>query len=153
MQRQQRILVVDDQLDALKTIAHVLKPLYQVQVATCAENALMLLDRQPAPDLLLLDVLMPGMDGYRLCELLKTQPGVCELPVIFLTSRGTVEDEVRAFEVGAADYVTKPIEPTRLKVRVATQLSLAKQLRDARSALAQSRRTQARLLRERSSIW
>ncbi|MBD0335319.1 MAG: response regulator, partial [Cyanobacteria bacterium Co-bin13] len=79
------------------------------------------------PDLILLDILLPGTDGYEICRRLKEQPGIREVPVIFLSSLGDSLDKVKAFEVGAADYVTKPFQPQEMLVRVRNQVNLYRQ--------------------------
>ncbi|EIC20445.1 hybrid sensor histidine kinase/response regulator [Thiorhodovibrio frisius] len=143
------ILVVDDQVDNLKLLFSALKPDYRVRVANSGAEALDLLRSFPAPDLFLLDIMMPEMDGYALCQRLKTIPAASETPVIFLTARDRPEDEERGFEVGAVDYVTKPVNPRLVRARIKAQLALAAQLRQARRAVQASNKLVARVARER----
>ncbi|MDP3859618.1 MAG: two-component system response regulator [Stagnimonas sp.] len=91
---------------------------------TSGEKALVLAQMQPQPDLILLDVMMPGMDGYEVCRRLKASPQTSVIPVIFVTSMNEVEDEQRGFEAGGVDYITKPVSPPLVQSRVATHLRL-----------------------------
>ncbi|MFD2111721.1 bacteriohemerythrin [Thiorhodococcus fuscus] len=131
------ILAVDDTLNNLKVISGLLKQSYRIQVATSGEEALQLVADRPHPDLILLDIMMPGMDGYAVCKRLKDDPATRDIPVIFLSAKTQSEDEVKGFAVGAADYVPKPINPPVLKARVAAQLALAAQLRERHQMLHQ----------------
>ena len=90
----------------------------------------------PQPDLILLDVMMPEMDGYEVCSRLKSDPSTCDIPVIFLTGKTEAEDETRGFELGAVDYIHKPFSPAVVQARVHTQLML----REAREQLAEEKR-------------
>jgi serine phosphatase RsbU (regulator of sigma subunit) len=101
-------------------------------VATSGAKALELVRAKPAPDLILLDVEMPEMDGYEVCRRLKSDPETLEIPVIFLTGKTEAEDETRGFSVGAVDYIHKPFSPAVVKARVQTHLAL----RQAREQLA-----------------
>ncbi|EIC20577.1 PAS domain S-box protein [Thiorhodovibrio frisius] len=143
------ILIVDDQVDNLKVLFNTLKPNYRVRVANSGAEALEIVHRFEAPDLFLLDIMMPEMDGYTLCQRLKTIPGASETPVIFLTARDRPEDEERGFDVGAVDYVTKPVNARLVQARIKAQLALARQLNQARTALQASNRLVARVTRER----
>ncbi len=126
------LLVVDDQLDNLKLLSDLLKPLYRVQAASNGAQALQLLDKGHQPDLCLLDIMMPEMDGYELCQRIKARPETAQTPIIFLTAKTETEAETYGFQVGAVDYVTKPINPPLLLARIATQLTLATQARTLR---------------------
>ena len=101
------LLIVDDLPININALADYLSKEYRVQLATSGEQALALINKQ-RPDLILLDVVMPGMDGYELCRRLKADPELAEIPVIFLTVKDQQGDLVRAFELGAADFVAKP---------------------------------------------
>ncbi|PWC39401.1 two-component system response regulator [Azospirillum sp. TSO35-2] len=136
-----RILVVDDEPINLKVMADLLRDSYGLIVAKDGPQALARLAGDPLPDLILLDVMMPGMDGVEVCRRLKDDPRTRDLPVIFITAMGQVHDETRGFEVGAVDYITKPISPPVVLARVRTHVAL----RDARRALAD----QNRLLEDR----
>jgi phosphoserine phosphatase RsbU/P len=126
------ILIVDDTPINLGVISGALKDFYKTKVATCGEKALALASADEKPDLILLDVMMPGMDGYEVCARLKADPATREIPVIFLTGQTGVEDETRGFEVGAVDYVHKPFSPAVVKARVRSHILL----REARAQLA-----------------
>lgn len=105
------VLIVDDTPDTLQLISGLLKETYRLKVANSGEKALKLAATAPIPDLILLDVMMPGMDGYEVCQRLKADPLTERIPVIFLTARADVDDEKRGLELGAVDYITKPISP------------------------------------------
>jgi len=117
------VLVVDDVPDNLTLASALLKDLYKVQVATNGEKALAIVAASP-PDIILLDVMMPIMDGYEICRRLKRQPELADIPVIFLTAKGEVEDEEKGFKCGAVDYIVKPLTPSLLLSRVKTHLTL-----------------------------
>ncbi|WP_006787834.1 response regulator [Thiorhodospira sibirica] len=127
MSHSQSILIVDDQLDNLKLLSDVLRPLYRVQAVTRGAQALGLLAQGAPPDLLLLDIMMPEMDGYTLCQRIKACSATADIPIIFLTAKTDSDSEIRGFAVGAVDYVTKPIHPPALLARVAAHLALAAQ--------------------------
>jgi putative two-component system response regulator len=123
------VLIVDDTPDNLALMSALLREHYRSKVATTGEKALRIAASEPRPDLILLDVMMPGMDGYEVCRRLKAAPATAGIPVIFLTARSEIEDEQRGFDAGAVDYITKPISPPIVLSRVRTQLQL-KQARD-----------------------
>jgi len=120
----QVILIVDDSPDDIALISKVLRETYQVRVATNGKDALHIVFSANPPDLILLDVMMPGMDGYEVCRELKSDPQTSDIPVIFLTSKTEVADEERGFEAGAVDYIIKPLSPPILLARVRTHLRL-----------------------------
>jgi adenylate cyclase len=119
-----RILVVDDTPENVDVLAGVLSPHYQVKVALNGEKALRLAQSETPPHLILLDVMMPELDGYEVCRRLKANPATADIPVLFVTARSEVEDESRGFEMGAVDYLSKPICPPLVLARVKTHLSL-----------------------------
>lgn len=123
------ILVVDDNPDNLAVIGDLLRPDYRVRVANSGARALRLTYIEPRPDLILLDVMMPEMDGHAVLERLQANPSSRDIPVIFVTALDREEDQLSGFELGAVDYVTKPIMPAVLQARVRTHLEL-KQARD-----------------------
>jgi serine phosphatase RsbU (regulator of sigma subunit) len=129
---QKLILIVDDTPLNIGVISGALKDSYKTKVATNGEKALALASAEEKPDLILLDIMMPGMDGYEVCARLKADPATCEIPVIFLTGQTSAEDETRGFEVGAVDYVHKPFSPAVVKARVRSHILL----REARAQLA-----------------
>ena len=118
------VLIVDDTPENLMLMADLLKGSYQVKVANGGERGLKLAAASPAPDLILLDIMMPGMDGYEVCQRLKADPATREIPVVFLTAKSDVEDERRGLELGAVDYITKPISPPIVLARVKLHLTL-----------------------------
>lgn len=123
-QQQQTILVVDDTPDNLTMITSLLRDLYRVKIAVSGKKALQIAFSNEPPDLILLDIMMPEMDGYEVCSQLKNDSETRDIPVIFLTAKTEVEDEVKGFELGAADYITKPVSPPILLARVRTHLRL-----------------------------
>ena len=129
---QKLILIVDDTPTNIGVISGALKDSYRTKIATNGEKALALAGAEEKPDLILLDIMMPGMDGYEVCTRLKADPATREIPVIFLTGQTGAEDETRGFEVGAVDYVHKPFSPAVVKARVRTHILL----REARAQLA-----------------
>lgn len=118
------ILVVDDTPDNLSLIHGLLRDSYRVRVATSATRALRILERGDLPHLALLDVMMPGQDGYELCAQMKADPRLRDIPVIFLSARSEIADEQKGFAAGGVDYVTKPISPATLLARIETHLRL-----------------------------
>ncbi|MBK6741456.1 MAG: two-component system response regulator [Hydrogenophilales bacterium] len=123
------ILIVDDSRENLSILSDLLQPLYRVRAATSGVKALRIAKTAPPPDLVLLDVMMPDMDGYQVFEHLRADPATHDIPVIFVTAMDSTEAEMRGLAVGAVDYITKPFTPTLVLARVATQLEL-KQARD-----------------------
>ena len=128
------VLVVDDSPDNLKLMSSLLKDFYRVKIAKGGEQALSIAISDSPPDLILLDIMMPGMDGYEVCRRLKANPTTAEIPVIFLTAKTETEDEELGFSVGAVDYILKPISSSIVLARVKTQLALRKALLQAISA-------------------
>ncbi len=121
---QATILVVDDSPDSLALMSNLLKDHYKVKVANSGEKALKIALSDTPPDLILLDIMMSGMDGYAVCHQLKLDPRTMNIPVIFLTSRIEAVDELKGLELGAADYITKPVSPPIVLARVKTHLAL-----------------------------
>lgn len=123
------ILVVDDTPDNITLMTGLLKDRYRVKIANNGERALKVAMTGEPPDLILLDIMMPVMDGYEACRHLKENPETRDVPIIFLTAKAEVEDEMKGFELGAVDYITKPISPPIVLARVHTHLQL-KRVRD-----------------------
>ncbi|WP_372870600.1 diguanylate cyclase [Shewanella sp.] len=123
------VLIVDDVRTNLLVIGQCLKGLYNVREATSGAQCLKLARSEPQPDLILLDVVMPDLDGYQVCKALKSDPMTAEIPIIFVTGRDTDEDEQRGLQLGAVDYITKPIRPAIVRARVSAHIQL-KQQRD-----------------------
>lgn len=121
--RDATILVVDDTPENLSLLNALLRERYRVKIATSGERALSIARTAP-PDLVLLDVMMPVVDGYETCRRMKEDPLLAEIPVIFLTAKSDVEDEKQGFSVGAVDYITKPLSPSILLSRVRTHVTL-----------------------------
>ena len=140
------VLVVDDTPDNLTLMSNLLKNDYKVKIANSGEKALKIATSESPPDLILLDIMMPGMDGYEVCQRLKGDLMTMNIPVIFLTAKTEVDDEKRGLELGAVDYITKPISPPIVMARVKNHLALkamADFLRDQNDFLERevSRRT------------
>lgn len=123
------ILIVDDEPTNLFLLTSMLRPEFVVRAANSGESALRAAASAPLPDLVLLDVMMPGMDGYVVLSRLRENPATRDIPVIFLTALAEADDEERGLQRGAVDYITKPIKPAVVLARVRTQLE-AKQARD-----------------------
>jgi len=123
------LLTVDDAPENLALLNELLSPRYRVLAALNGPKALQLAQSTPPPDLILLDVMMPGMDGYTLFEVLRADRETCSIPVIFLTAMTSIEAQLRGLDLGAVDYIAKPIEPAVLMARIRNQLEL-KQARD-----------------------
>lgn len=123
------ILVVDDMPENLEMIGGLLEPLYTVRLAQSGEQALRAAREKPIPDLILLDIMMPEMDGYAVLARLRTSPATSAIPVIFVTAMSDDEDEQHGLDLGVADYMHKPMRPAILLARVRNQLEL-KQGRD-----------------------
>ena len=116
------ILVVDDTPENLTVVGEILQPHYRLRMATSGLRAPSIAVSDPPPDLILLDVMMPGMDGYEVLRHLREDPRTARIPVIFVTAMDSVEDEQRGLALGAADYITKPLRPPIVLARVRTQL-------------------------------
>lgn len=121
---QPTILIVDDTPENLSVLGELLQPMYRVRAANSGRRALQIARTQPAPDLILLDVMMPDMDGYQVLTELRAMPQTRSIPVIFVTAMDATEDEERGLDLGAVDYITKPLRPAIVLARVRTQLEL-----------------------------
>ena len=118
------VLVVDDTPDNLSLMAGLLKDHYRVVLANHGEKALKLARAEDPPDLILLDIMMPGLSGYDVCKILKDDPATQHIPVIFLTAMTAAEEEKKGLEMGAVDFITKPVNPPIMLARVSTQLQV-----------------------------
>jgi putative two-component system response regulator len=118
------VLVVDDTPENLQLMSELLLGRYRVKVASNGANALRIAAGSQPPDLILLDIMMPEMDGYEVCRLLKFNPATAPIPVIFLTAKSEPADEQQGFDLGAVDYITKPISPPLVLARVQAHLQL-----------------------------
>lgn len=147
------VLLVDDDSENVQIVNSILGDKYKIRVAMNGVKALELVKVEPVPSLILLDVIMPYMDGYEVCNKLKSDPATRDIPVIFLTGKTEVVDETRGFEVGAVDYIHKPFSPPIVTARVRTHLMLrdahetvAKQLSIMNSELEMARQVQLSIL-------
>ncbi|GAB2658656.1 HD domain-containing phosphohydrolase [Vibrio panuliri] len=139
------ILAVDDTPTVIDIVKSILSDEYTVQAATKAETAFKIISKRK-PDLILLDVMMPDIDGYQMCEQLKASPETQDIPVIFLTAKSQEVNETTGLALGAVDYITKPICPTILKQRIKNHLSL----KSARDQLAEQNELLENKVRERT---
>ena len=108
------LLVVDDAPDNIQLLSGLLKATYKVKAATSGEKALLIAGKIPPPDLILLDVMMPGMDGYEVCRQLKAEPATCDIPVVFVTGHSSELEREQGLAMGAAAYLSKPVDPATL---------------------------------------
>lgn len=133
-----RLLLVDDEPTNLQVLRHVLQADYRLLFATDGARALQVA-REQLPQLILLDIMMPGMDGYAVCRALKADPATAGIPVIFITALDDSQDETAGFDVGGVDYLTKPVSPPVVRARVRTHLSLVRmdELRETRLQIVQ----------------
>ena len=118
------VLVVDDTPDNLSLMSGLLKDLYRVKVANNGEKAIKIVQSGSPPDLILLDIMMPGLSGYEVCAVLKDNPATRDIPIIFLTAMTGTDDEKKGLALGAVDFITKPVNPPIVMARVATQLQV-----------------------------
>jgi diguanylate cyclase (GGDEF)-like protein len=123
MKRRHKILIIDNEPTNIKILAEAFKPDYEALVATSGERGLKLAAEQ-SPDLILLDIMMPGMNGYTVCKLLKSDARTWNTPVIFISAKSLLEDELKGLDSGAVDYITKPFQVPIVKARVRTHLDL-----------------------------
>lgn len=131
----QTVLVVDDATENIDVIVGLLKDQYRVKVAVNGTKALEIVEKNH-PDIILLDIMMPEMDGYEVINKLKNNPDTRDIPVIFLTGKTETSDETKGFELGAVDYIAKPFNPSVVKARVSTHLGLEKQRRKIEQLLS-----------------
>ncbi len=129
------VMIVDDVAENLKILIELLKDEYQLIPVKSGKTALEKLARDPLPDLALLDIVMPDMDGYELCAKLKAGSRTKDIPVIFITAVSEAMDDAKAFELGAVDYVPKPFNPHTVKARVNTHIKLHRTLKELQEAL------------------
>ena len=123
-EERQKVLIVDDQPGNVQILVQTLSEGLKLIAARSGEKALLLARREPQPDLILLDVMMPEMDGYEVCARLKADEATKEIPVIFITGLSDAEDEAKGLGLGAVDYITKPINPDLVRARVRNHLEL-----------------------------
>ena len=128
------VLVVDDATENIDVIVGLLKDQYKVKAAINGMKALKIIEKRP-PDLILLDIMMPEMDGYEVIQTLKAHPLTRDIPVIFLTGKTEASDETKGFELGAVDYISKPFNPAVVKARVDTQMELIQRRKETERLL------------------
>lgn len=145
--RKKRVLIVDDAPANIKVLWEIIKSDYDVAVATNGQDALQIVENENPPDLILLDIVMPGMDGYEVCRRLKSNHQTQSIPVIFITAKTREEDETKGLELGAVDYITKPFTPAIIRARIRTQIEL-KQNRDHLEELIRERTGELEKLNE-----
>lgn len=121
------LLIVDDSPHQIELFRQLLGEEYRIKVATRGDLALRIAGKVPQPDLILLDVILPDMDGFEVCRQLKANPLTRHIPVLFVTSQSETEDEAQGLALGAVDYLTKPIKPAIVKARIRTHLALHNQ--------------------------
>jgi signal transduction histidine kinase len=129
------LLIIDDIIDNLMLLGEAMSPEYKIKVATSGAQGLELAMQKPMPDLILLDIMMPGMDGYEVCRRLKADSQTKHIPVIFLSALDKESDELQGLDVGAVDFITKPFKLEIVRARISTQLELLRmreQLQEAR---------------------
>jgi putative two-component system response regulator len=124
------VLIVDDTPENIEILAAILKDDYKIRIATNGPLALKIAQMMPLPDLILLDIMMPGMDGYEVCDKLQAHPNTAHIPIIFVTAKISIKDEIYGLKKGAVDYISKPITPEIAQQRVATHIALGNQKRE-----------------------
>lgn len=124
---QNTVLIVDDTPTNIQLLHGILGEFYQVKIATNGAKALSIAQTEPMPDIILLDIMMPEMDGNEVCRRLKSSPLTSAIPVIFITAKNTVADEQQGFALGAVDFITKPFNPEIVQTRVQVQLEIYQQ--------------------------
>ena len=148
---QPTILIVDDTPENINILKGILSPYYRIKVALNGEKALKIAYATDQPDLILLDVMMPGVDGYDVCQQLKADVATAKIPIIFVTAKQAAGDETKGFELGAADFISKPIVASIVKARVKTHLALYRQHQTleetVRQRTAQLQETQLEIIR------
>ncbi|NGZ27323.1 MAG: response regulator, partial [Magnetococcales bacterium] len=127
MEERATILIVDDEKSNIDVLVGLLSDDFRTLVAKNGEQALKRAVSDPKPDLILLDIMMPIMDGYEVCQRLKAEKNTSGIPVIFITGRSNVEDETRGLAIGAVDFIRKPFNPNVVLARINTHLALQRQ--------------------------
>jgi putative two-component system response regulator len=145
--RRSRVLIVDDAPENIRILVESLKSCYIIMFATDGESSLRLAHNDPPPDIILLDVIMPRMNGYEVCQMLKDDPATHDIPVIFITSQNDESDEALGLELGAVDYISKPFRSSLVMNRVANQLEL-KRHRDRLDELVRERTHEITVIKE-----
>ena len=137
MDKKSCILIVDDERQNIKVLTQFLRDTYKIMVAKDGEQALNAVSSNIVPDLILLDIMMPGLDGYEVCKRLKADEKTKHIPVIFVTAVTETQDAARGFQAGAVDFIQKPLDPVIAKARVDLHIKLHKTMADLKAALSQ----------------
>lgn len=135
--KREKILIVDDNPENLMTLMNILKDDYIVIASTNGEKALDLASKDPKPDIILLDIMMPGIDGYEVCRRLQRDLPTRDIPVIFITAKTDVDDEAKGLDLGAVDYIGKPVNPAIVRARVRNHLELKRHRNHLEELVAQ----------------
>ncbi len=135
--KREKILIVDDNPENLMTLMNILKEDYSVIAATNGEKALELASKEPKPDIILLDIMMPGIDGYEVCRRLQRDLPTRDIPIIFITAKTDVDDEAKGLDLGAVDYIGKPVNPAIVRARVRNHLELKRHRNHLEELVAQ----------------
>ena len=137
MKKKYRILIVDDERFNIKTLTEILHEDYKIMAAKNGDQALKAFEGDVLPDLILLDIMMPGIDGYEVCKRLKENPRTTNIPLIFVTAVTEIEDAARGFRAGAVDFIQKPLNPVMVKARVKLHIKLYKTIQELQGALSE----------------
>jgi len=137
MDKKSCILIVDDERQNIKLLNQFLRDSYKIMAAKDGEQALNAVRGSIVPDLILLDIMMPGIDGYEVCRRLKADKKTKHIPVIFVTAVTEIQDAARGFQAGAVDFIQKPLDPVIAKARVDLHIKLHKTMADLKAALSQ----------------
>src|SRR6056297_1467412 len=132
------ILLVDDELINIEILSALLRGKYDLLIAKGGKSALNIIGEGNLPDLILLDIMMPDLDGYSVCTLLKSDENTKDLPVIFISAMGQSVDEEVGLNLGAVDYIKKPFVPSIVLTRIETQLKLASSLKELKDLYSRS---------------
>ncbi|MDA3791004.1 MAG: response regulator [Desulfobacula sp.] len=135
MDKQNCVLIVDDERFNLKVLTEFLHEDYKIMAVRTGEQALKAVQGSSLPDLILLDIMMPGIEGYEVCKKIKQDEKTSHIPIIFVTVISEAMDAAKAFEFGAVDYITKPFNPVTVKARVKTHIQLNNTMRNLEAAL------------------
>ena len=135
MDKTNRILIIDDEKINIEILTQFLQNEYKIITARTGEQALKAIRGKNPPDLILLDIIIPDMDGYEICSAVKADENFRHIPIIFVTAVSEVMDAAKAFEFGAVDYITKPFNPVTVKARVDTHIQLSNAIRELEAAL------------------
>jgi PAS domain S-box-containing protein len=152
LEKQKTILIVDDEPFNINLLKELLGEDYYTMVAKNGKQALQRVFSGTLPDLILLDIMMPEMDGYEVCQQLKVNPESAGIPIIFITAMNQIGDEAKGLELGAADYVTKPISPDLLKLRIRNHLKIRNQSLELTGLLQQQAQDHARIKKSQASL-